>query len=457
MSHRAPSETSALPLSISVATTMTPTRDRLAPWAKALLTVSLASCATYSDRTGGALKDFEQASFAHAESVFADEESTQSTFLSGVEAGLVSFTDGRFQDAIHHFEQAFGEIVDLENAALLDPEALGRGMSTWALSEELSDYPGEGYERVLLHAIWGLAYLGLGNVEDMMVEVRRSNRLLAAEERFHQSEYRSGGLATFMSAIGHELTGQLDEAYIDYKILAKLGVAKSLYGPSLVRISRSIGLAEASDQWEQEFGPAAEIPAGSACVIMIAGLGMGPTKREVRVTVATDDGLLTAVVPEVVRNQHSILPVTLHVSQHAVKTVMLEDVQRLATESIADRIAWLAAKSIVRTVIKRELRQKLDKEIGVAGAIIGDIFNVATERADLRCWSTLPSSWAAARIYVPGGEHSIAVDLPGGAPVDLGQVILSPGETMFVFVRTMNHDIHARQVGGLLVIPPAGQ
>jgi hypothetical protein len=423
---------------------MTPIRYRSA----ALLALLLASCATYSDRTGAALRDFREANFVAAEITFAEKDNTHSAFLSGTEAGLVALTDGRFDTALVYFKRAFVKVRDLEEAALVDPEALGRGLSTWALSEELSDYVGEGYERVMLHALWGLAYLGLGNVEDMMVEVRRSNRLLVAEERFHGSDYRAGGLATFLSAIGHELTGQLDEAYIDYKALAKLGVAESLHGPSLVRLSRSLGLAEATAQWEAKFGTVSPVPDGSARVILIAGLGMGPTKREARLSVATDDGLLVVVLPEIVYSRHTASPITLHVSENAVRSTQLEDIERLASESLKDRTAWLVARSLVRTVVKRELRQKLDDEIGVTGAIIGDVFNMVTERADLRCWSTLPGSWAAARIFVPSGEHSLSVEVPGGGLADLGRVHLDPGETMFVFARTMNRDIHARQVGG---------
>ena len=417
----------------------------------------LASCATYSDRTGGALLDFEDARFIQAEQVFEDIDYTHSPFLSGAEAGLIALTDGRYQAAIDHFQVAFDEVRDLEEAALVDPESLSRGLSTWALNEELAAYRGEGYERVMLHALWGLAYLGLGEVEDMMVEVRRSNRLLAAEERFHEKDYRAGGLATFLSAVGHELTGQIDEAYVDYKLLDQLGISESLYGPSLVRLSSAMGLADDQAKWEAKFGQAGPVPEGSARVILIAGLGMGPTKREERLTVQTKDGLLTVAVPKLVRGRQLGHSVVLRVSNHAVRTTPLEDLQRIAKESLSDRISWLVARSLVRTVVKREVRKKLEDEAGVAGAVLGDLFNLATERADLRCWSTLPDTWAAARIFVPGGEHQVFVEAPSGGVADLGRIRLDPGETMFVFVRTLGHDIHVRQVGGLSIPPLAEQ
>ncbi len=70
-----------------------------------------------------------------------------------------------------------------------------------------------------------------------------------------------------------------------------------------------------------------------------------------------------------------------------------------------------------------------------------------TERADLRCWMTLPDSWQASRLFLPAGAWPLSVRA-GALTQPLGRFELAPGETMFVFVRTLGSQIHAYHVGG---------
>jgi hypothetical protein len=131
-----------------------------------------------------------------------------------------------------------------------------------------------------------------------------------------------------------------------------------------------------------------------------------------------------------------------------VRTAVVEDVGHVAKENLEDRIAWLAAKSTVRTVLKRELTQHLQKEAGVLGRIAGDVFAIVSERADLRAWQTLPDTWQAARVWLPPGGHEIRVSAVGGESCSLGTFELDRGETMFVLARTVGCRLYAYPVGG---------
>jgi hypothetical protein len=127
---------------------------------------------------------------------------------------------------------------------------------------------------------------------------------------------------------------------------------------------------------------------------------------------------------------------------------VVEDVTAVARENLADRIAWLAARSAIRSVLKRELTQHLQEQQGIWGRILGDVFAFVTERADLRAWQTLPDSWQAARVFLPAGTHEIAVSARGGEQCVLGAFELAQGETMFVFGRTIGSRLYAHPVGG---------
>ncbi len=438
------------------------------PWsssraASVCLLALAASCATYQDRTEEALGDFRAGRFASAEAQFGDPGTTGSGFLAGAEAGTSALTDGRWEEAVLWFERAGRIIEELEAEGLLDPGSLAQGMGGLFLSEELSEYRGEGYERVMLHALWGLAYLGQGALEDTLVEVRRSNRLLAAEGTFYDKEYKGAGLAHFLSAIGHELRSEDDEAWIDWRALEAKGLAPSVHEPALQRCAARLSRTEELERLVARDGEAPELPPGAARIVLIAGVGQGPVKVEKRQDILTPDGSISIALPHYQRQPQPVQHLEMTVSGVAVRSAELEAVHALAQESLADRIAWMAARNLVRTVAKQQLRKALadqarsDGGDGAAAAVglLGDILSIATERADLRCWSTLPDSWQVAITHAAPGVHPLALSIPGGVTADLGTLRLEAGETVFVLARTLGRDLHARRVGGLEVASAA--
>jgi hypothetical protein len=408
----------------------------------------LGGCRTYTERTSDALRDFRAGNFDAAARVFADEDVTGSAFLSGAEAGLAALTGGDFAAARDHLTRGVEAVRAIEDEALVSPENAGQTFIGWVVNDTWSDYLGEGYERVMLHACLGLAYLGLGEVEDVLVEVRRANALLDAEEQLYSTEYRAGGLGHFLSAVGYEQIGQLDEAYIDYKRLHEKGLGGALVGRSLARLARDLGRQEDLARWEDEFGPGADVPADAARVILVAGVGMGPQKAEARLNIPTRDGLLVWTVPQFVHGGEPVPLLELAAGSTVVSTVVLEDVGAVAQKNLSDRLAWLATKSAVRAVLKRELTKSLEEEHGPLGFLVGTLYTLASERADLRSWTTLPDTWQAARLFVDPGVVGLRLRAVGAGACDLGTFELEPGETLYVLARTIGPRLFAHTVGG---------
>ena len=131
-----------------------------------------------------------------------------------------------------------------------------------------------------------------------------------------------------------------------------------------------------------------------------------------------------------------------------VQTVVVEDIGHVAKENLDDRLAWLIAKSTVRAFLKRELTKTLEDEWGLLGRALGDAFTFFTERADLRCWQTLPDSWQAARVFLPAGTHELRLQALGGEQQSLGSFELAAGETLFVIARTVGTKLYAYPIGG---------
>lgn len=440
-------------------------RSTAARWLSAALAVlSLASCAGYPNRVAGALSSFQAGEFHTAAERFGDESLTGSAFLSGAEAGSAALAAGDWEAAIAFWTRAAEAARDLEERALLGAKALGEGLVSFAISESLKDYVGEGYERVQVHAGLALAYLATGRLDDVYVEARLSNELLEAEEELYESDYGAGGLGHFVSALTYELLGRPSDAYIDYKRMHAKGLAPALIGPSLVRLARRLGRDDELPTWESAYGEPAPLDPDFATITVVAGVDLAPFKAATTLPIPTSDGLLQWSVPQYVSRGAPAGPASrvgrqielgLPDDGLAVRGVVIEDVDRVARENLEDRIAWLAAKSAVRAFAKRELTRQLEDQHGFTGRLIGDLFTILTERADLRSWQTLPAEWQAARAHVPAGTHTLHLATLGGDSVLLGQFELEPGEAMFVLARTLGPRVYAHVVGGRLVDPAA--
>jgi hypothetical protein len=338
----------------------------------------------------------------------------------------------------------------VEDESLVHPERALESLAAWTVSETLTDYHGEGYERALLHSCLGLTYLALGKVEDLLVEVRRSNALLEAEEDLYEVEYGAGGMGHFISALGYELRGDLDEAYIDYKRMEAKGLGGELVGSSLVRLARTLGRENDLAAWTKRYGENPSPSPDAARVILIAGVGAGPLKREGRLEVMTDEGLLAWTVPQIMLRPSPVGSVVLEANnlKAKVSSVVIEDVGRIRARNLEDRLALLATRSTVRTFLKRALRNSVKEEHGEWAGLAADIFTSVSERADLRTWSTLPDTWQAARMFLPPGAHELTVTAQGGEAVPLGVFELEPGETMFLIARTLRRRLHVQVLGG---------
>jgi hypothetical protein len=397
-----------------------------------------------------ALDQFESGRFREAIVAYREDGVTESKFLKGAESGTVAFVDGRWGEARNFFTQAAEAVQAVEDESLIHPERALESLAAWTVSETLTDYHGEGYERVLLHSCLGLAYLALGQVEDLLVEIQRSNALLEAEEELYEAEYAAGGMGHFVSALGYELRGDLDEAYIDYKRMQAKGLGGQLVGASLVRLARTLGRENDLRTWTERYGEGPSPSPDAARIILIVGVGVGPLKREGRLEVMTRDGLLVWAVPQIWPRSNPVGHVVLEANNlgEQVQSVVIEDVGRIRAKNLADRMALLATRSTVRNFLKRELRKEMEEKHGLWAALAVDIFTSVSERADLRTWSTLPDSWQAARMFLPPGVHELTVTAQGGESVPLGVFELEPGETMFLMARTLRRRLHVQVVGG---------
>lgn len=420
------------------------------------LALCLASCASYTQRTEQAMAHFQAGRLAEARAEFEEPSTTGSDFLGAAESGTVALVQGDWSGARGHLEGAASVVRELEDRALVSATDLGESLVSLAINDTVKTYEGEGYERVMLHVLLAMTYLAEGNVEGAWVEAKRSNQLLESEEKLYEKRYQAGGMGHFLSAVAYELVGEPGDAYIDYKRMQEKGVGLELAGRALVRLATQLRREDELPLWVERFGPDVARPEGAANVVLLAGLGVAPYKVESGFSLPLPDGVVQWTVPSYVRRPQPITSLNLveRASGTRVGSALVEDLGAVAVENLDDRIAWLAGKSAVRAALKYSLTKELSDEHGAVGWIAGALFTVATERADLRSWLTLPDAWHGARMFLAPGVHELAIEAPGVETVTLGTYELEPGETMIVLVRTVGRRLYVQPLGGRRLDPP---
>ncbi len=415
----------------------------------------LTGCASYPDRTRGAYTDFQSGHLLRSVDSYSDIDVTGSKFLSGAEAGTVALAAGDWKGAEAMFNEAVKATEELDRRAVLSLTDAAEGLASWATNDTSREYFGEGFERVYVHANLAIVYLALGRLDELWVETRRANKLLEHEEELYETEYGAGGLGHFLSAVSYELRGELDEALIDYRRMEKKGVGTALVGRSLVRLTKALRFDEENAQLVELYGADYERPANAASIVVIGGVGLGPVKRESSLAVPTKDGFYTLAVPEYVTMLDGGAGLQLSVGSTNVDLVEIENVNEVARANLGDRLAWIATKSAARGLLKLGVTRELSDDHGAIGFLIGNLYALFSERADLRAWQCLPARWEAGRVFVEPGAHRLQLSVGGGASVQLGTFELAPDETMIVLARSVGQSLYAYPIGGLKLNDPA--
>lgn len=425
---------------------MSPRSARLLIPLVALAALATSACRSYPERNQRALDDLRKGRFEQAAAALEDNEG----FLGPAEAGTVRLAAGQWEAASRDFLRA-AEIVDrIEERGPLGPTELAEDLTTLLVNERQSTYRGEGFERVQVHAMAALAFLGTGRLESVGVEVRRANQLLEREQELYDSEYAAGGLGHFLSALAYELRGDLDDALIDYRRMDEKGLAPALVGPELSRLAARLGREDLLPGLVERFGGPVVVPEGHARVVLIAGVGLGPYKVEESLQVLVPAGAVAVAVPDYRRRPQAVSALELRLPEldTVARSVVVEDLTGVAERNLADRIGLLALRSGARAAGRLAISKNLRDSKDYAAAMAMDVFSLLVERADLRCWLTLPDSWQVAQAWVPPGEHRLLLDALGGSSSDLGRIELLPGETLFVLARTVESALFAHVLGG---------
>jgi hypothetical protein len=234
----------------------------------------------------------------------------------------------------------------------------------------------------------------------------------------------------------------------------------------LLRTTAALGFTEEHQDYLKQFPDTRwltekELQSQSE-LIFISYTGRSPVKEDYFITAPVPDVrggtyLLRVALPKFVPLPDKVGTAEVHlmpadggaVSQ---RVFLAEDITAIAKKNLEDRIGRITAKAIARATAKylasRTIRNQMAQGKGneaLAGflADVGtNIYSVVSEQSDKRSWRTLPGEIQMARLAVPPGTYTLAVeyyDSAGGLieRKTFPAMVLKAGEKRFVGYRIL--------------------
>lgn len=361
-------------------------------------------CATYQGKVEKARQHIVASDFTAAEKhlqPLADEESgDQLVYLLDYATTLQM--GGRLKESNTYFLKA-EKLADQ-----LDYHSISRITGSLLMNEEMKQYKGDTFEKIFINAYLAMNYLEMGNLDEALVEARRINdkyKLYRSEEK---KVFELNSFAKYLSAMIWEADKKYDDAFIAYKEAYDLDPKIETIKEDLLRSAKKSQRMEEYKRFKKEFLLNSESPdwydKEKAELVVIFQQGWGPRKkfnpRDVKFPI------LTPVIADTKK-----LKIKLEKNGKIIqeeKTKFAYDVESAAIKTFQDDQASLLARRVGAFVAKEVTARELSRRDDTLGALAW-VFMHASERADLRQWSTLPESIQVARIYLSPGEYDLSL------------------------------------------------
>ncbi|MBQ47053.1 MAG: hypothetical protein CMP10_06170 [Zetaproteobacteria bacterium] len=385
-----------------------------------LLSFQLVSCVSYTDQTREIRREYRSGHYEAAlekinKSVLKESESSRLLYL--LEKGSILDRAGRSREARSLWIEA-DKLADE-----LYTTSISKTAASFVYNDSTMDYGGEEYERVNVHTMLALSFLEKNELRKAIVEARKINSKLAEINDLlgedSKNHYQKDAFARYLAALIYEAKGEWDSAIIDYKKAINIYEKsyKKSYGTrlphSLVRSyyrlllkrRRTSSAAQIKSRYPFLSKVKNEV-LGSIVVIHEAGT-IAP-KREKSFYLRMKNKVIRYSWPVIFpQNESRFGTSAVKVGDNKWKFAELsQDMDSIAYQALEDKRLGSTVKTMARIALKDQITQKA-KEMGPFAEIAAGIYNAATETADTRSWTLLPSRFYITRIYVSPGKWDV--------------------------------------------------
>ncbi len=334
-----------------------------------------------------------------------DKISDRDKLLVLMHKGLIQHHLGQYAKSANHFLQAAVLIEELEQISISELA------STLAVNEWLAAYQGEYSEQLWVHTYQMMNYLLLKRNQSAAVEARRALKVF---EKYAGS-LQDAWFTRALIAISFDSVGLLNDAYLEYKILAQSMPEQSAVADILYHHAIKLGFDEDAANFKKSIPDSiqAKNKGNMGELVLFVAEGRIPEKisgniflpPDIRISWPEYRRSYAYTVNFTIKDDHAFLP---HMA-------LSSNLASLASTSLSDRGKTIAVKQIARIGVKRSVVNEVEDKNPLAGGIL-QILLFALEEADTRGWDTLPKQLTMLRIPLPVGSHNIRIIDDAGLP-----------------------------------------
>jgi hypothetical protein len=393
--------------------------------------LSLCACATYQSKVESArtsLQNNEPAKAAEIlEPLAKTQDGDQLVYLLDYATALQ--IAGRIPESNKAFLAA-DKLSELQ-----DYHSVSRIAGSLALSQEMVQYKGDTFEKIFINAYLAMNFLELGQLDDALVEARRINEKYQKYRQDEKQAFELNSFSKYLSAMIWEASRSYDDAYIAYEEAYKLDPTIDNIGADLIRSSKLARRPDATKKWQKQFSNVKENPEwydkSLGELVVLYQQGWGPRK--------VPNGSMPALRAVFSETQKAKLVIQ---GQATTNSSLVYDVSSAAIKTLNEDAGILLAKRLAGVATKEVLADQVRQKNELLGAVAW-VAMYASDRADLRQWSTLPQTIQTARMNLKPGKYKIQIfgtNSSGGLTgevLDNREVEIKAGQKSFVVWRSL--------------------
>ena len=438
-----------------------------------LLSLGLSGCATtsfsdlfsnYNQQMQDVKSAQQRGDFEQALSLIPERSESNGTYdLSILEKARLEFLANQHKQSQQDFELVYRHVQQAEQAAKVQ---LSRGIENVAAvvsNDNATRYDIPYYEQSMLHSYQALNYLSQHDLSGALVEIRRANlvqnkalranqkAIYDSQEKMAKKGVSSASLASkypsmntvigevkngfqnaytfYLSGVLYEAAGQANDAYIDYKKALEIYPHNVTVQQDLWRLANSLGMSNDIPLFKKRFSH--DITQGitkginqaednqqsstaSGQLVVLLEQGIINSKQEVSIhlpifTSHNDVRFYSLALPRYQNRLRSYSGLSLNYQGKHYQSQEIVRLQSLAAKQLEDEMPVIVTRQVVRIIAKEEMRQ----QISDIGNFLAALYNIASEKADTRSWSTLPDSIHILRIDFSPGKHEVEMNING--------------------------------------------
>ena len=438
-----------------------------------LLSLTVTACAgtafsdlfsNYNKQMQGVKNAQQRGNFEQALALIPERSENNGSYgLSLLEKARLEFLASDYKKSQRDFALVYQQVQQAEQAAKIQLSRGIENVTAIVSNDNATRYDIPYYEQSMLHCYQALNYLNQNDLSGALVEIRRANLvqkkalqanqkiLFDAQDSMAKKGISPESLASkypamntaigevkngfqnaytfYLSGLLYEAAGQANDAYIDYKKALEIYPHNVTVQQDVWRLANKLAMSNDIQLFSKRF--ASDItqtthPKNSTQnksrqrgqLVVLVEQGIIPSKQEVSInlpifTSRNDMRFYSVALPSYQNRLRQYSALSLNYQGKTYQSNEIVRLQSLAAKHLQDEMPAIVTRQVVRLVAKEEIRQQMSRKGGDVGNILAGLYNIASEKADTRSWSTLPDSIHVLRLDLATGQHQLTLNING--------------------------------------------